>query len=113
MIEKILIAYLNNVMNVPVYAEKPIKDIPSQYIVLRQIDGGMINKINAATISFESYAESLVQAAELNDELQEKLFDVIILDEISSSTLGGSSRSIDIQTKSYCYESIFNFYFYK
>lgn len=113
MIEKLLIAYLNNEMDVPVYAEKPIKDIPSQYIVLRLIDSGIVNKINAATVSFESYAESLLQAAELNDKLQEKLFDAITLDEISSSTLGGSSRNIDIQTKAYCYESIFNFYYYK
>lgn len=112
MIEKVLIAYLNNVMSVPVYAEKP-DNPPEKYIVLQLIDGGIINKVNAATIGFNSYADTLMNASDLNEELQDALFNIIILDEISSATLGGTSRNIDTNTKAYCYESIFNFYYYK
>lgn len=112
MIEKILISHLKEVLPAPIYAEKPINP-PSEFVVLQKISGGSENKISAATISFESYSTSLQKAAELDEIVQEAVNNTTSLDEISGVHLGGESSNIDQVSKSYCYESIFNFYYYK
>lgn len=112
MIEKIIISYLEGIVSVPIYAEIP-SNPPKEFVVIRKMSGGMTNMVNAATVSFESYSTSLQKSAELDLLVQKAVFDSVSLDEISGVRLGGESSNIDTQNKKYCYESIFNFYYYK
>lgn len=112
MIEKIIISYLGGVLSVPVYAEMP-SDPPKEFVVIQKMSGGVTNMVNAATISFESYSTSLQKSAELDEEVQKAVLESNSIDEISGVKLGGESSNIDTQNKKYCYESIFNFYYYK
>jgi len=111
MIEKIILDYLTAQLTVPVYMEIP-SNRPNKFIVLRKLGGGLTNGVKAATIAVETYANSLYDSALLNEIVKEKLLDAISLDTVTSSNLGGESSNIDTATKSYRYESIFNFYYY-
>lgn len=108
MIEIITKEYLKSKLNVPVYVgEKPSKK-PSEYIVIQVIDGGRINMIDAVTFNFESYSTTLLKAAELNQKVKQAMYDIVELDNVSSSKCGGGGQNIDTATKEYCYEAVFN-----
>ena len=111
MIEKIVYQYLSGALDVPVYiGEKPTNK-PSEYIVLEVIDGGRVNMIDAVTFNCESYSTTLLKAAELNKKVKDAMYNIVSLPQVSSSKCGGGGQNIDTQTKSYCYEAIFNLYY--
>jgi len=107
MIEVDVIKYLSTALSVSVTGEKPIKK-PVKYVVIETIDSGRINYINAVTISIMSYADTLLNAAKLDAQVREAMFNITSLSNVSSCKLGGGSQAIDTQTKEYAYESIFN-----
>lgn len=111
MIEKETIQYLSSNLVAPVYmGEKPINK-PTEYIVVKTMDVGCSDCINAITFSIMSYSTSLLKASELNEEVKEAMFGIIGTYDISSCKLGGGSQEIDTETKEYAYESIFNLYY--
>jgi len=111
MIEKNIITYLKSELDVPVYmGEKPANK-PQECVVLKYIDGGRINMIDAATFSITSYSTSLQKAAELDILVKNAMYDIVALDKFSSSKCSGGGQNIDSQTKEYAYECIFNLYY--
>lgn len=111
MIEKTVITYLKTKLDVPVYmGEKPINKA-SEYVVLQLIDSGRTNMIDAVTFNCESYSTSLLKAAELNAKVKEAMLDLISVSSVSASKYGGGGQNIETQTKSYCYESVFNIFY--
>lgn len=112
MIEAIIISYLEKLLSVPIYAEIP-SNPPKEYVIVQKLGGGMTNLVSAATIGFESYSNSMLNAAKLDGEVQNAMFNIVTLDDISGVSIGGESRNIDEANKRYCYESIFNIYYYK
>jgi len=112
MIEKIVITYLKSKLGtVPVYmGEKPANK-PQECVVIKYIDGGRINMIDAVTFSIMSYSTSLQKSAELNKLVKNAMYDIVSQNKISSSKCGGGSQSIDSQTKEYAYECIFNLFY--
>lgn len=112
MIERTVIEYLNKELKVPTYAEKPNKN-PNEYIVIKNIDSGRTDYIDAVTISIMSYAQTLDNALELNEKVKNAMYDIVALENISKISLGGGGQSIDTQSKTYAYESIFNIYYMK
>lgn len=112
MIERIVIEYLNNTLGIPTYAEKPNKN-PNQYIVIKNIGSGRTDCIDAVTLSIMSYAQTLDNALNLNEQVQNAMYDIVALDNVSKCKLGGGGQSIDTQSKTYAYESIFNIFYMK
>lgn len=107
MIEVDVIKYLSKVLKVPVSAEKPTNKT-KEYAVIKTIDRGRIDYIDAVTISVMSYADSLLNAAKLDAVVRGAMYNIVSLENISSCKLGGGSQSIDEKSKEYAYESIFN-----
>lgn len=107
MIELIIKKYLDSKMSVPVYTECQ-DDMPDKYIVFEKTSGGRTNKINSATFAFQSYANSMYEAALLNESLKEVLFKIIELDEIGWIKLNSDYNFTDITTKKYRYQAVFD-----
>ena len=111
MIEAIIIKYLNEKLGIPTSAEIPTSR-PKKFIVVEEIDRGESNHIDAATISVYSYAETIYEAAKLNEDVIDEMSNIIVLDNISSCKLGGGGRSVDKDNKLPRYEAIFNIIYY-
>ena len=107
MIELIIKKYLDRKMGVPVFMENQ-DDMPDKYIVFEKTSGGRTNKINSATFAFQSYANSMYEAALLNESLKEVLFKIIELDEIGWIKLNSDYNFTDITTKKYRYQAVFD-----
>lgn len=106
MIEATVIAYLNNRINVSVYAEMP-ENKPDKFIIVEKTGSSRVNRVNHATIALQSYAPSMLEASELNEEVKEVMDGIIILSNISSSRLNSDYNFTNSADKRYRYQAVY------
>ena len=117
MIEKTVLKYLDEQLNgdqsstpYPVYMEEPeIKT--ASYVVLRVIDRGRTDYIDAVTFNIRSYGASMLAAAELNELVKAAMYEITSIDNVSSSKCGGGGQALEVTTNRYAYECVFNLYY--
>lgn len=106
-IEAIVIKYLSDALNVPVYAEEPEKkELP--YVVLEQTSGTKTNHIVSASIAFDSYADTRLEALKLNNKVIEAMDLFPLVKNVSRSTLNSTYNASDTTSKRYCYQCLFD-----
>ena len=76
------------------------------------LESGRENCIDSITLDFKSFSETLNQAAILNKRVKDAILDSVELDNIASAKYGGGGQDIDTETKTKCYDCVFNFYYY-
>ena len=111
MIEKVVLNYLLERMGVPVYMEEPEKP-PQSYVIIEKTGGGTRGTLKTATLAIQSYGESMERAAELNEELKERMEDIEDQDPISRAQLNSDYNFTDTSTKRYRYQAIYDFIYY-
>lgn len=112
MIEKILLDYLSEKLDCPVYVEKPLKDIPGRFLFFERTSGGVDNHVKNATIALQSYGRSLLEAMELNEQVKEAMDDLITLPKISRSALNTDYNYTDTETKQYRYQAVYDLVYF-
>ena len=110
MIEKEVLDYLNNVLDVPAYMEKPQKE-PPEYVLIEKTGSSEDNLIYSATFAFQSYADSLYSAAVLNEKVKKAMDNIIILNTISDSKLNTDYNFTDTTKKKYRYQAVYDLWF--
>lgn len=70
MIETTVLDFLGGRLAVPVLAEVPEKP-PGSFAVVEKTGGGRSNGLKQATLAVQSYGETLLQAARLDDDVVE------------------------------------------
>lgn len=106
MIEKILYDYLSTIKKLSIYLEQP-KNKPSAFYLLEKTAGGQTDKINHATIVIQSYADTLYDAALMNEAIKTAMLDAIELDAISRVEINSDYNYTDPTTKQYRYQAVF------
>lgn len=113
MIEVALRTYLEeNLDGIPVVMEQP-KNPPDKFVLMRLVDGGQINHIDAATFFVDVRADNLYAAAELKEKVKKILFSATELNGITHSSIGGERANTDSANHVYMYELTYNFYYYR
>ena len=107
MIEKILLRYLSDALYVPAYMEEPEKP-PKRYLVLEKTGGGMDNHIYSATFIIQSYGASLLEAAELNEQVKVAMLYGDAPNAICRVELNSDYNFTDPETKRYRYQAVFD-----
>lgn len=107
MIEKNVLDYMNDVLEVPVYMEMP-ETQPEEFVLIEKIGSSTENFINSATIALQSYAGSLYLAAALNEKVKEAMDNIIILDDIFKSQLNTDYNFTDTTKKKYRYQAVYD-----
>ena len=111
MIEIIVKNYLTKLLDIPVVFEHQ-KNLPKRYIILEKIGGSKENFLNSSTIAIQSYAESLYEAAKLNEKVIQLMNDLIKVEEISKVKLNSDYNFTDTETKKYRYQAVFDINYY-
>lgn len=111
MIEIIVLEYLNKHLDVPVYMENPEKK-QKRYIILEKTSSKKENYINSATIAIQSYAESLFEAAKLNEIVKGFMDEIISLDTISKVKLNSDYNYTDTTKKQYRYQAVYDLVYF-
>ena len=111
MIEQIVIAFLDDLLDVPVYGEVPSAP-PDTFVVVDKTGSGRENFILSATFAVQSYAPTKYAAAALNEQAKEAMDRLIELDEIISSRLNSDYPFPDTSTKQYRYQAVYDLQHY-
>lgn len=118
MIEQIVLEYLSEHIDVPVFMELPevpsedYPTMPERFILLEKVGGGLNDHIDSGSIAVQSYSlNSLYEAACLDEEMRAVMFGILELDDISEVRLASNYNHTDVRTKRYRYQSVFEFHF--
>ena len=118
MIEQIVLEYLTEHIDVPVFMELPevpsedYPTMPERFILLEKVGGGQTDYIDSGSIAVQSYSlNSLYEAAYLDEEMRAVMFGILERDDISEIRLASNYNHTDTRTKRYRYQSVFEFHF--
>ena len=111
MIELIILNHLKSKLAESVYLEKPSAQTES-YVVFEKTSSGKTNHLPTATFAFQSYADSLYNAAELNERVKTAVESLIELDEIRGLELNSDYNFTDTTTKEYRYQAVYDIRYY-
>lgn len=110
MIEKIVLDYLKEKLQVDVHLEKP-KD-KSTFVLLEKTGSGSENHVFTAMIAVQSYATSMERAALLNEEVKAAMNEIVELDDIARCDLNSDYNYTDTSTKQYRYQAVYDLVHY-
>jgi hypothetical protein len=92
---------------VPVHLERPDPE-PHRFVIFEKTGSGRKNKLSSSTFAFQSYAETMYQAAVLNELVKSAVENLIVLNEIGSVKLNSDYNFTDTTTKQYRYQAVFD-----
>lgn len=111
MIEKITQDYLNDTMSAPAYLQIP-DNPPEKFLIIEKTGGSVENFLKGAVLAIKSYAGSLYDAAQLNEELKTAMQNIAVLGEISSCKLNTDYNFSDTARGINRYQAVFDIFYY-
>lgn len=107
MIELVVLNYLKTKLDIPVVMEHQ-PNLPKRYILIEKTSSKRDNLLNSSVIAIQSYAESLYEAAILNEKIKEIIDQLGYIDEVSGVRLNSDYNFTDSETKQYRYQAVFD-----
>jgi len=107
MIEILIKQYLDGHLSVPSFLQYP-ETAPVRFVLFEKTSSSKSNYLPSATFAFQSYSESMYEAAKLNEEVKKVVEDLILLNEISGIKLNSDYNFTDTTTKEYRYQAVFD-----
>lgn len=111
LIEKTVLDWLNGILSVPVYPERP-KNVPSSFVIIEKTGGTEVDHLRRAEIAVQSYADSLYNAASLDEDVGVAMAGLIGEKSIASVDQNSSYNFTNTTTKEYRYQSVFEIIYY-
>ena len=108
MLERMILQYLKNDLEIPVFMEEQ-KEKHKRYVLLEKTGSSLEDHICSATIVIQSYAESMYEAAALNEEVKRRmLYGFIMIPEVSKVKLNTDYNFTDTTRKQYRYQAVYD-----
>lgn len=107
MIEIMIKNYLDGHLSVPSFLERP-ETAPKRFVLFEKTGSSKANHLPSSTIAFQSYAESLYEAATLNEEVKKVVESMIIMNEMRGISLNSDYPFPDTTTKEYRYQAVYD-----
>lgn len=116
MIEKIVLDYLSSTLTetvgsttvaIPCSMEVPEQPTPKHYVVIEKTGSSTINRVPTANIAVQSCADTLLNAAELNEKVKLAMDNIVSLAAIGGCHLDTDYNFTDPSTKTYRYQAVF------
>lgn len=107
MIEKIILRYLSENLEVPVYMERQ-KSEPESFVIVEKTGSSRSNLIETSTIALQSFAKTMLAAAELNEVVKGLMDDIVALDEIVRSEINTDYNYTNTSDKKYRYQAVYD-----
>ena len=107
MIENSILNYLEGALMIPVWTEYP-ENPPIRFVVLKFGNTTRENLLETTMVIVESYDESLLKAAKLNQQVKTAMDMLPTAPEISAAKLGADYPALDTKNKKYRYQAVYN-----
>lgn len=114
MIETVILAHLKTALDTDnVFMEVPRDNLPTRFVVVEKTGGDRENYINTASFAVQSYAESLYEAAVLNEAVKAAMDSLVEEDEVSKAAYQTDYNFTDTETKRYRYQAVYDITHYE
>ena len=110
MIEKIVLEYLSANLNESCYTER--NGQKGKFYIIEKVGGGENNHIKRASLAIQSCADSMYEAALMNEAVKEAMRGITALAVISSCKLDSDYNYTDTTTKKFRYQAVFDIVHY-
>ena len=110
-IEEIIQDYLSKKISCPVLFERPEK-AKAPYVLIEKTGSGKAEHICSSTVALQSYADSLLQAMILNEQVKEAMDTLACIDEVCRSQLNSDYNFTDPTTRQYRYQAVYDIIHY-
>lgn len=110
MIETIVMEHLAAALDVPVWAEMP-EHPPARFVLVEKTSDREENFIRYPMVVVQSYAESLFQAAVLNELVEDAMASLPTHPNVSRCKLNSSYNYTDTERKQHRYQAVFDIVF--
>lgn len=108
MIIEILINFLiGKTGSQDVYAEVP-ENAPDEFWTIEQTGSDTRNRITTTTIAIQSWADSMLRAAEMNEEIKEAMERLPEIKEVSACRLNSDYNFTNTAKKKYRYQAVYD-----
>lgn len=108
MIEKTVLDFLDEELEVPVWMEMPEGEIlPDEFVLLEKTGSRSGDHIRSATFAVQSYAKSMENAAKLNEETKAVMDRLIELGKVTRSELNSDYNFTDREKRQYRYQAVY------
>lgn len=107
MIETYVLDALSAILDVPCSMEMP-EGSPERFVVLEKTGSSVLDYIRTATFAVQSFAPSLLKAAELNEQVKDAMDALALMPEISRVKLDSDYNFTDAKTKHYRYQAVYD-----
>ncbi len=109
MIEKMVLDHMSSELEVPCYMERPeTEELPDRYLLVEKTGGTVEDHIYTSTFAFQSYAPTLLEAAELNEEVKAAADSLIALSGITKSKYQTDYNFTNPAAKQPRYQAVFD-----
>lgn len=108
MIEKTLLDFLNEVLQVPVYMEIPSPMPSTAFVVLEKTGSGAEDHIYTATMAIQAYGASLYEAACLNEQIKGAMLYGTKPPDICAVRLNSDYNYTDPDLSMYRYQAVYD-----
>lgn len=111
MIELLIKHHLESELGVPVDIGHP-DEAQVRHVVIDKTGSAKTNRLLSSTFAFQSYAESLYQAAVLNEKVKAAVESMEALPEVGKVKLNSDYNFTDETTKKHRYQAVFDIFHY-
>lgn len=112
MIETIVMDHLSAALDVSVWMEMP-KNPPARFVIVEKTSDKEENFIHYPMVAVQSYAESLFQAAVLNELVERAMASLSSHPAVSRCKLNSSYNFTDTEKKRHRYQAVFDIVYMK
>ena len=108
MIDTVIIKHLSDALRpVLVSAQVPVKK-PKRFVTVERTGMSLENHIYATTFAIQSNAPTLLDAAELDEEVRRAMLDAVKLDDVTAVRLNSSYNFTDPESEQMRYQSVYD-----
>lgn len=117
MIEKTILDYLTDTLDVPVLMELPeipsadFPAFPEGMVIIERVGGTVENRLNRASIALQSYGLTLYDAATLDEEVRAAMDEITAHTDISGAHLASNYNFTDTRTGRYRYQCVYEIFY--
>lgn len=106
-IEELIYKHLSGLLSVPVFFEYPLHP-PEKFVMAERVGGSDDEMIRTVSFALQSYADSIFEAAKLNEDVKTTMEKLIESPAVSRVDLDSDYNFTDTEMKKYRYQAIYD-----
>lgn len=107
MIELLILNYLEG-KGFDAHLEMPKNRPALPFVIIEKTGSTRSNTITTSTLAIQSYAGSMYETVQLNEDVKNAMNDAVELQEVTKVALNGDYNFTDTNTKRYRYQAVFD-----